>query len=59
MCEFDTMSETGEVIEIMYKHISQAIETETQIVGTPGKTIGLIGHINNLRGVHEGIYRQK
>ena len=29
MCEFDTMSETGEVVEIMYKHISQAIEAET------------------------------
>ena len=33
MCEFDTMSETGEVINMLYAEINQAMEQEKEIIG--------------------------
>lgn len=56
MCEFDTMSETQEVIDAVYKTIRTSILQEQNL--TPkNATCGLVGRIGNLRGVFEGSYR--
>jgi hypothetical protein len=56
MCEFDTLSDTGEVIDVIYKTVRESIINEQTI--SASATCGLIGRIGNLRGLFEGAYRQ-
>ena len=58
MTEFDTMSDCQEVVQTIYGQISTSIEEVTSISAREGSNIGLIGHIENLRGLFEGTYRQ-
>lgn len=57
MCEFDTMSETQEVIDAVFKTLRTSILQEQSLLPT-SSTCGLVGRIGNLRGVFEGSYRQ-
>ena len=64
MCEFDTLSETSEVLEDTFQAIQDSFDPivkakqEGQITST--QFVYLIrGVINNLRGLFEGVYRSK
>ena len=57
MVEFDTLSDTGEVIDVVYKTVRQSIVDENT-VSASDKSCGLIGRISNFRGIFEGAYRQ-
>ena len=46
------------MVQAIYSQISQSIEEVGQISPRAGTTVGLIGHVINLRGVYEGTYRQ-
>ena len=57
MCEFDTMSQTEEVISAVYEQIEGAIAgtAEGQVVMDQA----MLAHLQNLRGIYEGTYRQR
>ena len=52
MCEFDTMSDRGEVLDALYTSIMGAMASQQSIAG-------LCSRISDLRGVVEGTYRQR
>jgi hypothetical protein len=55
MCEFDTLSDSGEVIEIVYKTLRTSFISEQSV--SAGQTCGLLGRISNLRGIFEGTFK--
>ena len=57
MTEFDTMSDCQEVVGAIQTQIMLSFEESQQVSPREGVTIGLIGHIENLRGIYEGTYR--
>jgi len=59
MCEFDTMSETGEVVDAVYSTLNNAISQETCLTKQGTTVKGMLALINDLRGVFEGTYRAK
>ena len=52
MCEFDTMSDKGEVLDAVYSSIMSSMSTQPSIEG-------FCARISDFRGVVEGTYRQK
>ena len=58
MCEFDTMSDKGEVVEAIYATLSQSIYDENQLIAS-SNSCGLIGRLSDLRGVYEGTFRSR
>jgi len=58
MCEFDTMSDTEEVIDAIYKSMRQAIISEESLVPC-ATSCGLVGRLSDLRGIYEGTYRAR
>ena len=51
MCEFDTMSEKGEVLDALYTSIMKTI--------CQGSLSCVISRISDFRGMVEGTYRQR
>jgi hypothetical protein len=58
MCEFDTMSDTEEVIDVIYKSLRQAIISVDSLMPC-ATSCGLVGRLSDLRGIYEGTYRAR
>lgn len=52
MCEFDTMSENGEVLDALYSSIIKSLPSQASLQG-------ICNRVSDFRGIVEGIFKQR
>jgi len=59
MCEFDTMSESEEVIEVLHKSVEVAMADIFMNLESPEAKTALLQKLSDMRGLLEGSFRSR